>query len=120
MEENRHYAIIDNYTRKLTIKHLGETIAETTNALILKEVGKGVYDPVFYVPKEDVQIKIVLEPNRKSHCPIKGDATYWNIDGQFTNNYFAWSYEDAKPRTKKIQGHVAFNMEYVTLISEPI
>ena len=120
MEEKRHYAVIDNYQRKLTLKYKGEVIAETTNGLILKEVGRGVYDPVFYLPKEDISIKLEVEKERQSHCPIKGDATYWNIEGDFTDNYFAWSYEEALPRTKKIQGYIAFNMEYITLISEPL
>jgi uncharacterized protein (DUF427 family) len=120
MDEKRHYAAIDNYNRKLTLKYLNEVIAETTSALILKEVGKSIYDPVFYLPKESVLIKLVSEPNRQSLCPIKGDASYWNVEGDFTDNYFAWSYENALPRTKKIKGYIAFNMEYITLISEPI
>jgi uncharacterized protein (DUF427 family) len=120
MEEKRHYAVIDNYNRKLTIKYLNEVIAETTSALILKEVGKSVYNPVFYLPKENVLINLESEPNRQSSCPIKGEASYWNIAGDFADNYFAWSYEDALPRSKKIEGYIAFNMEYITLISEPI
>lgn len=120
MEEKRHYSVIENYNRKLTIKYKNNVIAETTNALILKEVGKGVYDPVFYLPKEDILIKLELEPKRQSHCPIKGDATYWNVESDFTKNYFAWSYEEPLPRSNKINGYIAFNLEYITLISEPI
>ncbi len=120
MEEKRHYSVIENYNRKLTIKYKNNVIAETTNALILKEVGKGVYDPVFYLPKEDILIKLELEPKRQSHCPIKGDATYWNVESDFTKNYFAWSYEEPLPSSNKINGYIAFNLEYITLISEPI
>ena len=66
MEEKRHYSVIENYNRKLTIKYKNNVIAETTNALILKEVGKGVYDPVFYLPKEDILIKLELTNLLKS------------------------------------------------------
>jgi uncharacterized protein (DUF427 family) len=120
MEEKRHYNVIDHYERKLTIQFKDEIIAETTNAFILKEVGQGVYNPVFYIPKEDIRIKLEPEPKRESHCPIKGDATYWNVEGDFTSNYFAWSYEEPLPRSKKIEGCVAFNLEYITFISEPL
>ena len=120
MEEKRHYSVIDPYKRRLILKYKNEIIADTREALILKEVGKSVYNPVFYLPKDAVKIKLVPEPGRQSHCPIKGDASYWNIEGGFTDNYFAWSYEEALPRSKKIQGYLAFNMEYITLISEPI
>lgn len=120
MEEKRHYSVIDAYNRKVTLKYKNEIIAVTTNALILKEVGKSVYNPVFYLPKEDVQINLEAESGRQSHCPIKGDASYWNVEGDFTENYFAWSYEEALPRAKKIQGYIAFNMQYITFISEPV
>ena len=54
--EARHYAVYDAYNRELTIKIKDQVIAKTTQAIIVKEVGKGVYDPVFYIPKEDIQI----------------------------------------------------------------
>lgn len=117
--EKRHYAVYDAYNRHLIIKMGNEIIAETTNAIIVKEVGKGVYDPVFYIPKEDVTIGLNLENGKSSVCPIKGTASYW-IPENKTENYFAWSYEKPNPRAKKITGYIAFNMEYVTLISEPI
>ncbi len=120
MEEKRHYTVIDQYDRKLTLKYKDTIVAETTTALILKEVGKSVYNPVFYLPKEAIKIQLEQEPKRQSHCPIKGDATYWNIQGDYTDNYFAWSYEEALPRAKKINGYIAFNMSYLTLISEPL
>ena len=118
MDEKRHYAVYDSYHRVLTIKIGDEVIAKTTKAIIVKEVGKGVYDPVFYIPKEDVQIKLVPE-DRSSICPIKGAASYW-MPKVSMDNYFAWSYEEPNPRAKKIKGYIAFNMEYVTLVSEPV
>ena len=120
MEEKRHYSVIDPYTRKLTFTYKNEVIAETTNALILKEVGKSVYNPVFYLPKEDIKASLQLEPQRASHCPIKGDATYWTIEGETLDTYFAWSYEEPLPRSKKIKGHVAFNMDFITMTSAPV
>lgn len=117
--DQRHYAVIDSYNRKLSITMKGEVIAKTTNALILKEVGKSVYDPVFYIPKEDITIDLKPELERSSHCPIKGEASYWNLENP-TSEYFAWSYEEPLPRSKKIKGYLAFNLNYVSLISEPI
>ncbi len=117
--EKRHYAVVDNYPRKLTISHDGKVVAQTTNALILKEVGMTVYNPVFYIPKEDLVEELVSEAERSSYCPIKGEASYWNFAENPTTEYFAWSYEDPLPRSKKIKGHVAFNPKYVSVLSEP-
>ena len=116
--DNRHYAVYDLYNRVLTIKMGDEILAKTSNAIIVKEVGKGVYDPVYYVPKEDVLMELKPE-DRTSSCPIKGAASYW-MPATPKDNYFAWSYEEPNPRAKKIKGHIAFNMDYITLISEPI
>jgi len=57
--DKRHYAVVDDYKRKLTITYQGEVIAETTDALILKEVATTVYNPVFYLPKESLKIDAV-------------------------------------------------------------
>ncbi|MTI31945.1 DUF427 domain-containing protein [Xanthovirga aplysinae] len=118
--EKRHYAVIDPYQRKLTLKYNDQIIAESTHALILKEVAKTVYDPVFYIPKEDVKVELEKEAGRHSACPIKGDATYWNLKTQPTSDYFAWSYEEPLPRTKKIESLIAFNPAYISFLSEPL
>ena len=117
--EKRHYAVIDPFQRRITLSYKGNPIVITEKALILKEVGKTVYNPVFYIPKEDIIINLIAETFRESNCPIKGDATYWNIDVP-TKEYFAWSYEEPMPRTKKIKGYVAFNLNHLTFHSEPI
>lgn len=117
--EPRHYAVIDPYNRKVTLTYEGKKILESSKSLILKEVGKGVSDPVFYFPKEDILMDLELEPSIKSHCPIKGDATYWNIANGPTEGYFAWSYEEPLPRSKKIKGYIAFNIAEISFLSEP-
>ena len=116
----RHYAVVDEYNRTLSVIYKGNTIAKSNKALILKEVGKGVYNPVFYFPKEDITADIELEESRSSHCPIKGDATYWNLKENPTSDYFAWSYEEPLPRSKKVKGYIAFNESMISLLSEPI
>lgn len=118
--KNGHYAIVDPYRRKLTLKYQGQTIVESEKALILKEVGKSVYDPVFYFPKEDIRVALVEEAERKSFCPIKGDASYWNFKDNPGQDYLAWSYEEALPYTKKIKAYIAFNIQDMTLVSEPL
>lgn len=120
MDAPRHYAVIDNYNRELTLKLGDQVIVKSTNALILKEVGRTVMNPVFYFPKEDVQVELIKEDGRSTHCPIKGDATYWTIANAPEAPYFAWSYEEALPRTKKIAGYVAFNVDVLSISSNPI
>ena len=118
--EKRHYAVIDKLERNLKVLYKGELIAESQNAWILKEVGKSVYNPVYYFPKEDIQMdKLAAFDGYRSHCPIKGDATYWSFPNHDIER-FAWCYENPLPRSKKIAGHLAFYTNHVTFVSEPI
>ena len=118
--EKRHYAVIDPYTSKLTVT-FGETvIAETQQAMILKEVGRSVYDPVFYIPKEDIRVDLKREAETKGFCPIKGHAHRWHLPNQETGAYFGWSYEDPLPKAHKIKGKIAFNKAFVSFLSEPL
>ena len=118
--EHRHYAVIDPYQRKLTVTYQGEVVAETENAMILKEVGRSVYNPVFYIPKADIKVELEMDPISKGACPIKGKANRWYLKVNPTEHYFGWSYEDPLPMSKKIEGHIAFNQAYVTFISAPL
>lgn len=117
---NRHFAVIDPVKKKITVKYEDQVIVESKEALLLKEVGRSIYDPVFYFPKSDLKVSLKLETKYQSHCPIKGDATYWTIPNAPDDTYFAWSYESALPRSKKIEKFIAFNADLVTIISEPV
>ncbi|MEM0999575.1 MAG: DUF427 domain-containing protein [Bacteroidota bacterium] len=115
-----HYANIDNYSRRLILQYQGREIAATDRALILKEVsGKRVFDPVFYVPQEDIEIDLVRDPESKGYCPIKGKSYRWYLKENPTEEYFGWSYEDPLPEAIFLRGHIAFNGRYVTFVSAP-
>lgn len=114
-----HFADIDPYDRKLTLTHRDSTVIQSRDALILKEVRKKVYDPVFYFPKDDLEAELEKMPDMQSHCPIKGEALYWNLKNP-VEDYFAWSYEDPTPEAEEIEGYIAFNPDYITIISEPL
>ena len=117
---NRHYAVIDTYRGKVTVRHGDTVVAESRSALNLKEVGASVYDSVLYFPKDDVDMtELAKVENKTTSCPIKGAATYWDPKDETVDPYFAWSYEEAHPMTKKIEGHIAFNPALVTFVLEP-
>lgn len=118
--QKRHYASIEPHKRKLTIKYKNEIVAISEKTFILKEVAKSVYDPVFYFPKEDVKMDLISERDRSSFCPIKGSASYWTLKEQSMADHFAWSYEKAHPKSKKIEGYIAFNMRELEMVSEPL
>jgi uncharacterized protein (DUF427 family) len=94
----------------------GTIVAETTRALTLKE---GSYAPVFYIPREDVQLDLFDRTERRSHCPHKGDASYYTVTGGgLERRDAAWSYEAPLPVATQIAGHMAFYPNKVDAIEE--
>lgn len=73
----------------------GETLADSLAALLLLEAEHG---PVYYFPRSNVQMDLLQATDHHSHCPYKGDASYWSIaaSGRTVENA-VWSYENPPP-----------------------
>jgi uncharacterized protein (DUF427 family) len=86
----------------------GQVVAESERALLLDETG---HPERIYVPREDVTAPV--EPgDKRSHCPWKGDASWWNVAGAAN---VAWSYDDPKDRVSEIRGHLSFRGDDVKI-----
>ena len=88
-------------------------IAETTKALTLKEAK---YPAVQYVPRQDANMALLERTDRVTHCPYKGDASYYNVkaDGKTLDNAI-WTYEAPFPAMTEISGHLAFYPDKVKI-----
>jgi len=83
----------------------GELIADTLDALMLEEKG---YPPVYYVPRKDVKMERLIRTSHTSHCPHKGDATYYSLSNGQTARNAVWSYEQPREQAAAIRGLLAF------------
>lgn len=84
----------------------GAVLGETDKAL---ELAEGDYTPVIYIPKSDIAMALLDPSDTTSHCPYKGDATYFSIvakSGVLKDS--AWGYDDPKPGLEAIKDHLAF------------
>ena len=88
-------------------------IAETTKALTLKEAK---YPAVQYVPRQDANMALLERTDRVTHCPYKGDASYYSVkaDGRTLDNAI-WTYEAPFPAMTEISGHLAFYPDKVKI-----
>ncbi|MEY9132371.1 uncharacterized protein (DUF427 family) [Bradyrhizobium diazoefficiens] len=88
-------------------------IAETSKALTLKEAQ---YPAVQYVPRQDANMTLLERTDRVTHCPYKGDASYYSIkaDGKTLDNAI-WTYETPFPAMTEISGHLAFYPDKVKI-----
>ena len=82
----------------------GKTIADTRHALTLKEAS---YPPVQYIPRDDANMALLERSDHSSHCPYKGDASYFSIPSAGAFNA-VWSYENPNAAVAQIKNHLAF------------
>ncbi len=84
----------------------GAVIGESSNALELVEGG---YPPVIYFPREDIAMAFLDATDKSTHCPQKGDASYFSVVTKSTTlENVAWSYETPKEEVARIKDHLAF------------
>jgi uncharacterized protein (DUF427 family) len=94
----------------------GVLVADTREALVLKE---GSYPPVQYIPRKDVDMKLLQRTDHSSYCPFKGDASYYSIPGGGEKSVNAvWTYENPYPAVAQIKDYVAFYPSRVDAIEE--
>lgn len=108
-----HPITITKNPRRVRVSAGDMVIAETAKALTLKEAN---YPAVQYLPREDANMALLERTDRVTHCPYKGDASYYSIkaDGRTLDNAI-WSYETPFPAMTEISGHLAFYPDKVRI-----
>jgi uncharacterized protein (DUF427 family) len=108
-----HPIAITANPKRVRVTADGVVIAETTHALTLKEAS---YPAVQYVPRADAKMQLLKRSDRVTHCPYKGDASYYSIvaNGKALENAI-WSYETPFPAMTEISGHLAFYPDKVKI-----
>ena len=101
-----HPITISREGKRVRVQFAGKTVADTARALTLKEAS---YPPVYYVPRADADMALLTRTAHSTHCPYKGDASYFTIsgDGRTADNA-VWSYETPFPAVAEIKDHLAF------------
>lgn len=84
----------------------GETVAKSDAALILHERG---YPPRIYFPLHDVRMDLLTSSDRSTHCPYKGDASYWTVSANGAQAAdVAWAYRQPIDDVAAIKDHLSF------------
>jgi len=111
-----HPITVTPNSRRVRVTFAGKAIADSSNALKLKEAS---YPPVHYIPRADVDMSALTRTDHRTHCPYKGDASYFTIraDGRQADNA-VWSYEQPFPAVAEIKEYLAFYPNRVDQIEE--
>lgn len=95
---------------RVQVKFNGELIADSRDAILLEE---GKYPPVYYLPRRDVKMERLARSTHRTHCPYKGDASYFSLVGGPADA--VWSYEQPKDAVAVIRELLAFYPDKVSI-----
>lgn len=111
-----HPISIDPNQRRVVVKIGGRVVADTRDALTLREAS---YPPVQYIPRKDVDMSLLARTDHASHCPYKGEASYYNIPaGGDRSRNAVWTYEAPHAAVVDIKDRLAFYPDRVDSIEE--
>lgn len=111
-----HPITIDRNPARVVVKLGGRVLADTRDALTLREAS---YPPVQYIPRRDVNMSLLQRTDHQSHCPYKGDASYFSIpSGGERSNNAVWTYENPHAAVAEIKNRLAFYPDRVDSIEE--
>lgn len=101
---------------RVLVRAAGALIADTREALILKEAS---YPPVQYIPRKDVDMNLLKRSGHATYCPYKGDCSYYSIPAGGEQSVNAvWTYETPYPVVAQIKDYLAFYPTRVDAIEE--
>jgi uncharacterized protein (DUF427 family) len=102
-----HPITISPARERVRVRFGDDVIADASDALDLKE---STYPVVHYIPRSAVQMDRLVKTDHSTHCPYKGDASYFSIvakDGTRIENA-VWSYETPFAAMREVTGYLAF------------
>ena len=101
-----HTLYFEDSPRRVRVMFGGETVADSKRAKLMHETA---HLPVYYFPKEDVRMELLEESGHKTHCPFKGEASYWSVKvGDRVSENSAWGYPEPIDSCPPIADYVAF------------
>ena len=101
-----HPIIVEPTGRRIVVTVDHEVIADTTHAVVLREAG---CPEIHYIPRADVDMSTLTRSTLTTHCPYKGEASYYSIpSGGKRSTNAIWTYEAPLPAVAGIKDHLAF------------
>lgn len=104
----------ESYPHRVRVVLNQEVIADSDHVVVLRETR---HPPVYYFPREDVRMDFLVATDRHTHCPFRGNASYWTITvGDRTATNGAWSYEQPYDEAAEIRSYIAFYDEMMDAV----
>ena len=102
--------------KRVRVEFNGTWVADSSRAIILHETRA---PPMHYFPVDDVRTDCLEKTGFQTHCPFKGNASYWtlNVAGKVAENA-VWAYEEPYREAEPIRGYLSFYRNKIAALYE--
>jgi uncharacterized protein (DUF427 family) len=108
---DEHRVWVEPCRRRVRARWAGRVVADSKRVLYLFETG---HLPVYYFPMDDLDRSVLTPSDHTTHCPYKGDASYWSLAvGDRTAADAVWGYRSPVSSCPDIAGYVALYWDHV-------
>jgi uncharacterized protein (DUF427 family) len=91
--------------RRMRATFAGETVVDSRHPKLLHEHG---HLPIYYFPEDEVRMDLLEPSDHSTHCPWKGEASYWSVRvGDRVAENAVWSYPDPLDDAPPLSGYYA-------------
>ncbi len=104
--QSEQWVQIEESPRRVRVVLGSATVADSKHTMLLREARRL---PVYYFPKADVRLDLMVESDHSDRDPYKGEASFWTVkaDDKVAKNG-AWSYLNPPPECAAIKDYFTF------------
>ncbi|MFL5826652.1 MAG: DUF427 domain-containing protein [Thermoleophilaceae bacterium] len=105
MPDTKGLILFEDFPRRMRAIFNGETVVDSRHAKLLHEHG---HLPKLYFPEDEVRTDLLEPSEHTSHCPWKGDASYWSVRvGDRVADNAVWGYPEPLDSAPPLAGYLA-------------
>ena len=109
----KHRLLFEDYPRRMRALVDNHTILDTTRGKLLHESN---ILPRLYFPLEDLDQDVLVASDHTTHCPFKGDASYYSVDlGDRLLENAVWYYPSPTDEAPWLKGYASLYEEAADL-----
>ncbi len=102
--------------QRVRVEFNGACIADSVRAMVVHETR---LPPAYYFPAADVRMDLLEKTGFSTHCPFKGNASYWTLKvGDQVAENAGWAYEEPYREAEKIRGYLSFYRSKISALYE--
>ncbi len=102
--------------KRIRVEFNGAQIVDSSHAIIVHETRM---PPAYYFPADEVRMELLQKTDFQTHCPFKGNASYWNLKvGDQVAENAAWAYDEPYREAEQIRRHLSFYRNKISALYE--